>query len=459
MIPSWDRISDSCFRVGETPRESVRFAFQERPQEPRKLNQAMDKTVVLIGLNHKTAPIDVRERFSFSPEQVNETLARLQAEDAVAECALISTCNRTEFYAVPHESAELGFETLVRFLPTESGLTYRHQGPLAVNHLFSVSSGLDSLIVGENQILGQVRKAYIQAQEANSTGPILEKLFPWALRVGKRARSETEIARGSSSVASAAVELAQKIFGELKGRNVLLLGAGKMGTKSVHLLTKAGVNQVKIVNRTLKKAEELAEQCGGTAVPFEELDDALTEVDILIASTGAPHYIVTKERMAGVIHKRRGKPLFLIDIAVPRDIDPACGEVDNAYLYNIDDLQAVVDKTLVRRHSEAQAVLKIVESATKDFCQYLKARKASSAIVSLRKRFELIKLAELEHFKSKKHISEDELKLLSAFSHRLINKLLHQPTAKLRQLSEGGATPEELLDSLELLGLVEEEES
>ena len=352
----------------------------------------MEKTVVLIGLNHKTAPVDIRERFSFSQDEVTEALNRLQAEATLSECALLSTCNRTEFYAVPKQSAEAGITTLQKYLNHQRGLTseqldtltYRHRGHSAVNHLFTVSSGLDSLVVGENQILGQVRRAYVQAQEASATGPVLEKLFPWAIRVGKRARSETNIARGASSVSAAAVELARKIFGEMAGRNVLLLGAGKMGRKSLDLLTKAGVNEVRIVNRTFAKAEELAEQCGGVAVPYEMLDDALAQVDILIASTGAPHYILTKDRIAKVIRKRRGKPLFLIDIAVPRDIDPACGEVENAYLYNIDDLQAVVDKNLARRHSETQQVLQIVESATTDFCKYLEARKASTAIVSLR---------------------------------------------------------------------------
>lgn len=426
----------------------------------------MDKTVVLIGLNHKTAPVEIRERFSFSPEQVTETLNRLQAEATLSECALLSTCNRTEFYAVPKQSSESGFQTLARFLNKTQGLsgdeldklTYRHRGVTAVNHLFSVSSGLDSLVVGENQILGQVRQAYVKAQEASSTGPILEKLFPWAIRVGKRVRSETGIARGASSVSAAAVELARKIFGELTGKNVLLLGAGKMGRKSLDLLTKAGVSEVKIVNRTFSKAEELAEQCGGVAVPYEMLDDALAKVDILIASTGAPHYILTKDRVSKVIRQRRGKPLFLIDIAVPRDIDPACGDVENAYLYNIDDLQGVVDKTLARRHSETQAVLSIVESATTDFCKYLDSRKASAAIVTLRSQFESVKLRELDHFKHKKHVSEEELALLEHFGNRLINKLLHNPTSKLRQLSEGGATSQELLSSLEILGLVDEED-
>ncbi len=426
----------------------------------------MENTVVLLGLNHKTAPVEVREQFSYSPEEIPQLLQALRTETDLKECALLSTCNRTEFYAVANEAPQTGWETLNHFLHQHrrsqttsiDGHLYRQHGTLAISHLFAVSSGLDSLVVGENQILGQVRRAYVQAQEAHCTGPIFERLFPWALRVGKRARSETSIAKGASSVSAAAVDLAQKIFGEMTGRSVLLLGAGKMSSKALKLLVKTGVEQVQIVNRTFKKATELAEQCGGTAVPFEDLDQALTSVDILIASTGAPHYIVTRERMQGVMHKRRGRPLFLVDIAVPRDFEPSCAEVDNVYLYNIDDLQSVVDRNLARRHAETQAVLKIIESATNEFCRYLDSRQASEAIVTLRSRFDSLRLSELEHFKRKRNLDPTQLALLENFSRRLLNKLLHSPTEKLRQLSEGGATPDELLQSLEVLGLVEEEQ-
>lgn len=425
----------------------------------------MDNTLVLVGLNHKTAPVEIRERVSFAPEQVPDLLGELRNVAGLQECALLSTCNRTEFYAVAQQDAALTFGELSRFLEAQSRPgqipldkhMYRSEGSLAINHLFAVSSGLDSLVVGENQILGQVRRAYVQAQEAEFTGPVLERLFPWALRVGKKARSETAISRGASSVSAAAVDLAQNIFGDMSGRRVLLLGAGKMSTKALKLLTKTGVKEVQVVNRTFQKAAELAEQCGGVAVPYEALDQSLTQVDILISSTGAPHYIVTKERMVEVMRRRKGRPLFLVDIAMPRDFDPACGDVDNIYLYNIDDLQAVVDKNLARRHSETQAVLSIIEKATKDFCRDYDSRKASGAIVTLRSNFDSMRLAELESYRAKKNLDETQVALLERFSRRLLAKLLHTPTEKLRQLSEGGATPDELLQSLELLGLVPEE--
>ncbi len=426
----------------------------------------MDSTLVLLGLNHKTAPVEVREQISFSPDQVPELLGTLRQAGGLRECALLSTCNRTEFYAVVPQGASDTWRTLTSFLEKHRRIgaeclndhLYRQEGTVAINHLFAVSSGLDSLIVGENQILGQVRRAFVQAQQASFTGPFLERLFPWALRVGKKARSETGIARGASSVASAAVSLAQNIFGDMSGRRVLLLGAGKMSTKALKLLSKTGVSEVQVVNRTFEKAAELALQCGGVAVPFDALDQALSEVDILISSTGAPHYIVTKERMTEVMRRRKGRPLFLVDIAMPRDFDPACGKVDNVYLYNIDDLQGVVDKNLARRHAETQAVLALIESATKDFCRYLDSRQASNAIVSLRSSFDSVRLAELEHFRTKKNLEPSELALLEGFSRRLLNKLLHSPTEKLKQLSEGGASSEELMQSLSLLGLVTEDQ-
>ena len=425
----------------------------------------MDNTLVLIGLNHKTAPVEIRERVSFAPEKVPEMLEELRNLPQLTECAVLSTCNRTEFYAVTNKEADTAYQDLTHFLERHSrssmsfdGHLYRSEGSLAINHLFSVSSGLDSLVLGENQILGQVRRAYIQAQEAHVTGPVLERLFPWALRVGKKVRSETGIARGASSVSAAAVDLAQNIFGDMSDRKVLLLGAGKMSTKALKLLTKNGVQQVQVVNRTFRKAEELAAQCGGVAVAFEELDRSLAEVDILISSTGAPHYIVTKERRAEVMRRRRGRPLFLVDIAMPRDFDPACGDVDNVYLYHIDDLQGVVDKSLARRHAETQSVLSIIESATKDFCRYLDSRQASTAIVTLRSAFDTMRLSELEHYRLKKGLDEDQVALLEGFSRRLLAKLLHSPTEKLRQLSEGGATPDELMQSLSLLGLVRDKE-
>jgi len=417
--------------------------------------------VILVGLNHKTAPVEVREKVSYAEDQLPDLLRALRQQDGVAECALLSTCNRTELYAVS-ENPSLCRGSLTRFLteglPGHPEHVYQQADSEAINHLFSVSSGLDSMILGENQILGQVKRAYTLAQEARTTGPILDKLFPWALKVGKEARSATLINQGASSVSAAAIELAQHIFGDLKGRRVMILGAGKMSEKSLVLLVNAGVERITVANRTLSRAQEMAERCGGEAVPFEDLDRALEEVDVLIASTGAPHYIVGRERLRKVMKARRGRPLFLVDIAVPRDIEPSCEELTNVYLYNIDDLQQVVAENLARRHKEVQAVLAIVDRETSAFAHYLDSRKASGAITNLRSTFEEIRDQELERFLGRNAVSEEEKERLRRFSQGLLNKLLHQPSVRLRQLGGAGVESEELSRALEILGLAPEEE-
>ena len=404
--------------------------------------------MVLLGLNHKTAPIDLREQVVFDGERLNEALASLRARPGVSECAILSTCNRTELYAV-------GATDLEGILPAAPEHLYRYEGREAIEHLFSVSSGLDSLVLGENQILGQVRNAYESARLAAATGPMLDRLFPWAVRVGKRARSQTRICQGASSVAAAAVELAKKIFGDLSGRRLMLLGAGEMSELSLKLLTDAGVRQITIANRTLTRAEELAAQCGGQAVPFDQLDKGLEEVDILIASTGAPHYVITRERLQKVMRARRYRPVFLVDIAMPRDFDPECASVDNVYLYNIDDLQEVVGQNLAQRHKEVQKVLEIVRTETQGFLSDLDTRKASGAIKTLRDSFEEIRLAELERHARK--LTPAEAERMDAFSRGLLNKLLHAPTMRLRQLSGAGVDPEQLKLTLELLGLTRDD--
>ncbi len=300
-----------------------------------------------------------------------------------------------------------------------------------------------------------MRNAYESARLAAATGPMLDRLFPWAVRVGKRARSQTRICQGASSVAAAAVELAKKIFGDLSGRRLMLLGAGEMSELSLKLLTDAGVRQITIANRTLTRAEELAAQCGGQAVPFDQLDKGLEEVDILIASTGAPHYVITRERLQKVMRARRYRPVFLVDIAMPRDFDPECASVDNVYLYNIDDLQEVVGQNLAQRHKEVQKVLEIVRTETQGFLSDLDTRKASGAIKTLRDSFEEIRLAELERHARK--LTPAEAERMDAFSRGLLNKLLHAPTMRLRQLSGAGVDPEQLKLTLELLGLTRDD--
>lgn len=408
--------------------------------------------VMLLGFNQKTAPVEVRERFTYSDEQVPDVLKKLHGSQGVDEIALISTCNRTEVYAVTQEPG-LCRGSLMGLFSGGGHPDYLYlQNDLdAVKHLFEVSSGLDSLVVGENQILGQVRQAFMLAQNARTTGPVLEKLFPWALRVGKMARSQTRISQGAASVAGAAVELAQMIFDDLKGRRVLLLGAGKMTRASMGLLQNAGVERIQVVNRTLSRAQELAERCGGEATPYEDLDRSLTQVDLMIASTGAPHFVVSRDRLAPIMQQRRGRPLLLIDIAVPRDIEPSCGDLDNVYLYNIDDLEGVVAENLSRRQKEVQKVLQIVDTECQEFSRYLDSRKANQAIRTLREAFEEVRQSEL--MKHRGSLTHEEISRLESFSQSLINKLLHNPMVQLKKMSAAGVPPEELERALDILGI------
>lgn len=421
-------------------------------------------TVVLLGVNHKTAPVAVRERLAFGEEGLLDFLRRLKGLETVEECAILSTCNRTELYASSPD-ADRCRQGLAEFMATSRGLDpseflphlFTSQGPEAVGHLFEVSSGLDSMILGENQILAQVRTAWERARGADVTGPVLDKLFPWAVRVGKRARSQTRINEGAASVSHAAVELARMIFGDLAKRPVLVLGAGEMSELTLKHLVNSGVNQLSIANRTAQRAHALAERCGGRAVPFEDLDRALEECDILVSSTGAPHYVVTRERLAKVMRARRNRPLFMVDIAVPRDIEPSCEELESVYLYNIDDLNQAVAKNLSRRHKEVARVLEIVRQETQDFVRDLEARRAVPAIRRLRDHFETVRLLELERAAAR-GVPEEEARRLDAFSRALIHKLLHQPTLRLRELGAAGMEADELTRSLEIFGLAQEGE-
>lgn len=418
-------------------------------------------SLVVVGLNHQSAPIELRERFAIGPEQLAGTLSELSGRSEILECAILSTCNRTEVYAVT-DSLPLARSSLLSLFeaPAQTpDFTYDLTDRAAVEHLFSVSSGLNSLVLGENQILGQVREAYSQAQKASTAGPILEKLFNWALKVGKMARSQTRICQGAASVAAAAVELAEDVFGDLKGRRVLLLGAGKMTQAALNLLQNAGVHSIRVVNRTLEKASQLASRCGGEAMPFDQLDAALSDCELMISCTGAPHYIVTHERLRPIMRKRRGNPLLIVDIAVPRDIEPRCGDIDNVYVYNIDDLQQVVSSTLERRRQEVSAVLEIIKNQSGEFYKDMDARKVGEAIRALRENFEAIRKSELSRFASKQSLNEVELKRMEQLSEQLLNKLLHAPTQRLRQLGAGGMSVAQLTQTLEMLGLVRQEES
>jgi len=415
--------------------------------------------LLLVGLNHKTAPLVVRERLAFGESGLESSLTGLLGNPAIQEGVILSTCNRTEIYVSTPDLQE-GGRQLLDFLARARGLDpkdfsnhlYTHAEDQAVAHLFAVASGLDSMIPGENQVLGQVRKAWETARDVGATGPHLDRLFPWAVRVGRRARSQTRINQGAASISHAAVELARTLLGDLARRTILVLGAGKMSELTLRHLTHCGVERLSVSNRTDARAQELARRCGAHAVPFEDLDRTLADCDILLTSTGAPHFILTRERLDRLMQTRPDRPLFIMDIALPRDVEPSCAELEQVHLCNLDDLQQAVARNLSHRHEEVAEVNRMVEQETREFLRDLAGRRAVPAIRRLREHVEALRQEELERARTR-GLSEEQSALLETFSRNLMSKLLHQPTRRLREMAADGEAPALLQRSLAIFGL------
>jgi glutamyl-tRNA reductase len=325
--------------------------------------------ILVLGINHKTAPIQIRERLSFSSEKLHEALLSLKSYDAIEENLILSTCNRTETYAVVKDISR-GFNSLKNFLcsfhkiqPQEiADYLYTFNDREAIIHLFRVVSSLDSMIVGETQIFGQVKDSYFKARDCNTTGKRLDSLFEEAIRIGKKVRTETQIGKGAVSTSTAAIELSRKIFESLKDKKVLIIGAGKIGELTAKNLYSRGVSTVIVANRTLVRAEELARSFCGQAIKFESIFQELKFTDIVISSTSAPHFIINYEDIRKVMQARNNSPLFLIDLGLPRNIDPKVNEIENVYLYNIDDLAQVADGNIKERQREAKKAEEIIQS-------------------------------------------------------------------------------------------------
>jgi glutamyl-tRNA reductase len=329
----------------------------------------------VLGLNHKTAPIDIREKVSFSPEKLDRALRALKGAGAVKENLILSTCNRTELYAVIEDDTA-SRDPLGDFLADFHGLDrallsqylYEKNDKDAVCHLFEVVSSLDSMIVGETQIFGQVKDAYFKARDLHTLGKTLDFIFEEAIRVGKKVRTETQIGKGAVSTSTAAIELARKIFETLEGRTVLIIGAGKIGEMTVKNLHSRGVSTVLVANRTLHKAQELAHVFGGKAVSFDDLAACMRQADIIISSTSAPHFVITRAQAAAALEQRHNEPLFFIDLGVPRNIDPQANSIDNVYVYNIDDLASVRDANIRDRMAAAAAARAIIQRCVEAVC-------------------------------------------------------------------------------------------
>ena len=397
--------------------------------------------IKVLGVNHRTAPLEVRERFAHGAHEVPAALARVMAAGASGG-VLLSTCNRTEFYLVLEDEgpADAVWSLLDERLPERgraSKYGYIVRDRDAVRHLYRVSAGLDSMILGESQIQGQVRDAW-EASRAHA-GPVLHRLFQTALHVGARVRTETAVGAGTASAASAAVAVAGKIFGELAGRSALVLGAGDMAELAATCLVDEGVQVSLVANRTHERARVIAERLGARALTLEEAWPHFATIDIALCSTAAPHAIVTWERVAPVIAGRSGRPLCILDLAVPRDVDPAVAQLENVFLYDVDDLQTVAAQATARRRDEVPAAERIVEEETDLFWAWYGGLGVVPVIKEFRGRLEQLRAAELERaMRQLGHLAPEDRARVEQFSHALLNKFLHQPTVALKEAAEQG---------------------
>jgi len=398
-----------------------------------------DTAVLLIGISHRVAPVELRERVALDLDASGELARELAAVAGEAVC--LSTCNRTELY-LSGEQLPAAAQQAVAALAERSGLSegdlravlYRLEDEAAGIHLFRVAAGLDSMVPGEGEILGQVRDAF----EAGSPGPLLDRLFRQAIHAGKKVRTETAIAESPASVSSAAAALTEQVFGDLAGCRVLLVGAGKMGELAARNLVSRGAQIAVVANRSVDKARELAGCFGGRAVPLDGIAAELPRVDVVLTSTSSPGQLLTREDVARVLPERKGRPLFLIDIAVPRDLDPAIHELDGCYLYDIDDLESVVAESLAGRRREAGRAEEIVLDEAERFRSWQASRDVVPAIASLRALAEEIRESELERARTRlERLSEAERRAVEAVTSRIVDKLLHVPTVKMKEAAAG----------------------
>jgi len=405
--------------------------------------------VIVVGLSHKTASVKLRELLMVPDSRIGEAVRRLMAHPSIHEGVFLQTCNRVEVYAVT-DHADDGFSGVQEFLvDTHLSLSaeqllphlYWHAGDRAITHLFRVASSLDSLVVGETQILGQVKECFRDASTHNASGVILNKVFQKAISVAKRVRTETRIAENAVSVSYAAVELAKKVFGNLSERTVMLVGAGEMAKLAAQHLVDHGVQQVFLTTRDSLRARDMADRFHGTPMPFEEFRTYLHKADIVLCSTGAPHYVIGPEDVERAVRERWNRPIFLIDVAVPRNIDPAVRQVDNAFLFDMDDLEKCVERNRDERRKEAMRAERIVQDEVGIMLRWMQALKATPVIIALRKHAEDIKHAELQKiFGRLGMLTPEQREAMEHLASGIIKKLLHGPFVALKdaaQMSNG----------------------
>ncbi|EKN65008.1 glutamyl-tRNA reductase [Neobacillus bataviensis LMG 21833] len=399
--------------------------------------------IIVVGLNYKTAPVEIRERLTFNETDLVDAIKKVNAKKSILENIILSTCNRTEIYAVV-DQLHTGRYYIKEFLSEWFGMDQTEFSPFlfvyeddgAVEHLFNVTCGLNSMVLGETQILGQVRTSFMLAQEEETTGSVFNHLFKQAITVAKRGHSETDIGANAVSVSYAAVELAKKIFGSLANKHVLIFGAGKMGELAAQNLHGNGVKKVTVINRTYDKAMVLATRFNGEARSLAELERSLVEADILISSTGSKDFVISKETMARVEKKRRGKPLFIVDIAVPRDLDPRIAELENVFLYDIDDLEGIVEANLQERQKAAAKIRLMIEKELVDFNHWLGMLGVVPVISALREKALAIQAETMVSLERKlPNLSDRDMKVLNKHTKSIINQLLKDPILQAKELA------------------------
>jgi glutamyl-tRNA reductase len=406
-------------------------------------------TILAVGLSHKTTPVEFRERLAFDEARLGAALQQLVAQEAVDEAVILSTCNRMEVY-VAAKAGPQGAEAVAEFIAGYHGLDgdgrmmlEEHlevlQSAQAVEHLFKVVSSLESLVLGEAQILGQVREAFMTAQEAGTAGTLLTRLFKQAIEVGREVRSETEIGANSVSVSTAAVNLVNQVFDGVAGLNVMLVGTGQMGRLAAQYLAEKGAGRVLVANRTFAAAQDLAAEIDGKAIPFGSLVDYLSTTDMLISCTAAPGYVIERSMAAAAMKRHRGRPLLMVDIALPRDIDPACGDVRDVFLYDLDDLGLIMDDNLKERENEAAKAEVLVARAVEEFLAW---QQENAVVPTIKQMFEkaegaaareIDRAAKALATQKGEPLSEEERAVLDAMASSIIKKILHGPTARLRK--------------------------
>jgi glutamyl-tRNA reductase len=403
-----------------------------------------EANLILVGVNHKTTPVEIREKLAFTKGKIEESVDQLLSFPDIIEHTILSTCNRVEIYARAN-CQNSAIQSIKQFICDFHGLSavhleehfYSYSNEAAIEHLFRVSSSLDSMILGEAQILGQVKDAYSLAKDLRSTGLVLNQLFEKAFSIAKKVREETGIAERSVSISSAAVELAQKIFDDLENHTVMLVGTGEMAELAAKHLISYGVKTVYVTSRTYERAANLARTLNGSALDFEAFKNELYRADIVITSTSASNFIIKKDMVEKAIQERKNKPIFFIDIAVPRDIEPDVNDLENVYLYDIDDLHVVVSANMKEREKESENAMHLISQEVNKFNNWLGTLDAVPTIVEIRKRVENIGNQEMERtLKKIPHLSEEDKKIIYQMKNSMINKILHKPTIKLKQKTQ-----------------------